>query len=242
MKIRNINISYFKNLNDANEYAFELFRRELDTLKEKNFCLATGSTPVDLYKLFVKSFNEKQTTWKNITSFNLDEYIGLEPNNKFSFRYFMDSNLFNYIDIQKENINFLSGTSNPEQEIVRYEKEMDKAGPFDITLLGVGKNGHIAFNEPGTPRESKTHIIDLTDSTIKANEIYFDNPNDMPRQGITMGIDSIISRSKKIILIAFGESKREALEALISNKVNMNYPITYLLEHNDVEVITDIKL
>lgn len=242
MKIKNINVSFFKDLDDANKYAFELFKKELDTLSKKNFCLATGSTPIELYKLFVKSFNNKQTTWENVTTFNLDEYIGLKPNNEFSFRHFMDSNLFNHIDVKKENINFLSGISKPDLEIKRYEKEMDKAGPFDIALLGVPGSLNAMCPFLPTPRESKTHVIDLTESTIKANEIYFDNPIDMPRQGITMGIDSIISRSKKIILIAFGESKREAIEALLLNKVDNNYPVTYLLEHNDVEVITDIKL
>ena len=145
-----------------------------------------------------------------VTTFNLDEYVGLEPENEQSYHYYMDDILFNqYPYFNRQRIHIPNGNVvDFEQEARRYNQLIESEGPIDIQLLGIGENGHIGFNEPGTSLESETHVVDLTESTIKANSRYFNDESEVPKQAISMGLQSII-KAKRIILLAFGEKRNK---------------------------------
>ncbi len=203
-------------------------------LKEKAplLLLATGNTPIDIYKNLIEFYNKKELSFKNVTTFNLDEYIGIENFEKDSFRYFMNTHLFDHVDIDKNNTFFPDSEKN-------YNDKLDKYKNFDFTILGVGQNGHIAFNEPGSKIETRTNVIELTDSTLKAN---FPGRNEYPTKAITMGLHDIYNKSNLIYLIAYGENKREALEKVLEGKKDLNWPITNLIDHKNIVIFTDLKL
>lgn len=169
-------------------------------------------------------------------TFNLDEYVGLSPENPNSYHYFMFHQFFDHIDIQRENIHIPSGLGNPEENAKDYEKKIEEAGGIDLQLLGIGVNGHIGFNEPGTSFKSHTHIVKLAQSTIEANKRFFSDPNDVPTHAITMGIAQIL-KAKKIILLISGDTKHEAFEQLKSGKITEEFPASALHHHPNVTVI-----
>ncbi|MEI4768494.1 glucosamine-6-phosphate deaminase [Psychrobacillus sp. FJAT-51614] len=196
--------------------------------------LATGSTMIPIYN----GIAESNLDFSQVTAFNLDEYIGLASTNKNSFAFFMNERLFSKKLFKETHIQ--NGIAEDKQlECERYEKKLDRH-PIDIQFLGVGENGHIAFNEPGTSFDSLTHVASLTDSTIEVNSQYFDDHEHMPTQAYTMGIGSIM-KAKKIILLAFGEKKRAAIDALLGNNITEQWPITVLKKHPHVTLITNIK-
>ncbi len=198
--------------------------------------LATGSSPIPLYNALIEDHKKNKTDYLNIKSFNLDEYVDLS--HKYfnqSYRNFMDENLFNKININKNNTFFPSLTN-----YQKYDEMIKKAGGIDVQILGLGVNGHIAFNEPGTPITKKTHIVKITESTREANARFFDNKiNNVPKTAITMGIKTIL-KAKKIILIATGKNKALAISKLFENKYDKNWPVTSLLFHPDVTVFVDL--
>ncbi|TQR21014.1 glucosamine-6-phosphate deaminase [Psychrobacillus vulpis] len=197
--------------------------------------LATGSTMIPVYKKIVES----PLDFSLVTAFNLDEYVGLTPTNKNSYAYFMHEHLFSKKKFKETNIQ--NGVAEDlEVECARYENKLNEH-PLDIQFLGVGENGHIAFNEPGTPFDSVTHVANLTDSTLGVNSQFFDDDEKIPNTAFTMGIASIMN-AKKIILLAFGEKKRLAIEALLGDKITEQLPITVLKKHPHVTVITDILI
>ncbi|WP_370224857.1 glucosamine-6-phosphate deaminase [Cytobacillus sp.] len=201
--------------------------------------LATGSTPVGTYKRLIEDHQSSKTSYKDVTTFNLDEYIGLSGENPQSYRYFMDSVLFNHLDIQKENTFVPNGTHEDlEEECRNYESKLKNHGGIDLQILGIGNNGHIGFNEPGTPFSSKTHIVDLADSTIKANARFFSTIEEVPTQAITMGISTIM-QSREILLLASGEAKADAIQKLLGNGVHEQFPASILRNHPNVKVIAD---
>lgn len=184
-----------------------------------------------------KELTESDLDFSGVTTFNLDEYVGLSASNPNSYAYFMKEHLFSKKPFKETNIP--NGTAEDlEAECARYEDAL-QASKLDIQLLGVGENGHIAFNEPGTPADSVTHVASLTDSTLGVNSQYFENDEKIPETALTMGIASIMS-AKKLILLAFGEKKRPAIEKLLEGKVDSEWTITYILNHPDVTVITDL--
>ena len=199
--------------------------------------LATGTTPIPLYKNLIEAYQNKQVSFKDITTFNLDEYIGLDKTHKASYAYFMRDQLFDHIDIKLENTFIPSGILEPQIAISEFQKALD-AHQVDIQLLGLGSNGHIGFNEPGTPFNSTTHQTDLALSTIEDNSRMFDSIDDVPTQSITMGIQDIM-RASKIILIATGEQKAEAVYGMIHGPVDENLPASILQKHNDVVIYLD---
>lgn len=202
--------------------------------------LATGSTPVDLYKEMIADYEAGNFSYKNIKSYNLDEYVGLDYSHPESYHKFMDVNLFDHIDINKENTFVPDGNAaNLEEAVANYQKLLDKA-QIDVQVLGVGGNGHIGFNEPGTSFESGVHIVDLKEETRKANSRFFDNDiNQVPKQAMTMGIKDIM-RSKHILLLAFGDVKKEAVRALVEgDEVSEDKPCTVLKNHPSVYVFVD---
>lgn len=201
--------------------------------------LATGGSPVGMYKELIRMYEQKELNFSKTTTVNLDEYIGLNPEHNQSYRYFMNNNLFNHINIDKSNTFVPNGLAEDlEAQCKEYDQKIAELGGIDIQLLGVGNNGHIAFNEPNNELSSGTHIISLTDNTIEANARFFDNIDDVPRKAITMGVGGIM-KAKKIILIASGESKAEAIKGIFSGKITTANPATMLQMHRDVTVIVD---
>lgn len=201
--------------------------------------LATGGSPVGMYKELIRMYEQKELNFSKTTTVNLDEYIGLNPEHNQSYRYFMNNNLFNHINIDKSNTFVPNGLAEDlEAQCKEYDQKIVELGGIDIQLLGVGNNGHIAFNEPNSELSSGTHIISLTDNTIEANARFFDNIDDVPRKAITMGVGGIM-KAKKIILIASGESKAEAIKGIFSGKITTANPATMLQMHRDVTIIVD---
>lgn len=201
--------------------------------------LATGGSPIGMYKELIKMYEKKELDFSKVTTVNLDEYIGLNPEHSQSYRYFMNDNLFNHININIANTFVPNGLAKDlEVECKEYDKRIIELGGIDIQLLGVGNNGHIAFNEPDEELSSGTHIITLTEDTIKANARFFANEADVPRRAISMGVGGIM-KSKKIVLIASGESKAEAIKGLFSGKITTDNPASMLQMHRDVTVVVD---
>jgi glucosamine-6-phosphate deaminase len=204
-----------------------------------NLGLATGSTPTGLYKNLIDDHKKNKTSYKQVNTFNLDEYIGISKKDPHSYHYFMCENLFNHIDIPLEQTHIPDGTaSDLEEECRRYEQFIKEHGGIDLQILGIGQNGHIGFNEPGTSFDSRTHIIQLADSTRKANSRFFDSLEDVPTQAITMGIASIME-SKEIYLLVSGAGKAEALARLMNGEISEDFPASVLKKHPNVTIFAD---
>ena len=201
--------------------------------------LATGSSPVGLYKKMIADHNANGTSYENIITFNLDEYIGLDRNHDQSYWTFMHENLFNGIDIPEENVHLPAGDAEDEEaECVRYEAELAKH-TVDLQVLGIGSDGHIGFNEPGASFDSVTHIMELTEQTRKDNARFFDDDIDqVPKYSITMGLASIM-RAKQIIVIATGANKADAVYGMLKGPKTTDCPASVLQDHPDVVVILD---
>ena len=189
--------------------------------------LATGSTPLRMYSELIKMYRSGYLSFREVKSVNLDEYVGLPPTHSQSYSDFMAKNLFDHIDIKHENTYLPSGTADPERECKRYDRLLNRLGRVDIQLLGIGHNGHIAFNEPDSHFPKDTTLVSLTDSTIAANSRFFDSPDDVPRQAISMGIGRIL-RSKRILLLALGEGKAEILERALFGRITPEVPASIL--------------
>ena len=202
-----------------------------DILKEKPDCvlgLATGSSPINMYKELIKKNQAGEISFKNVKSVNLDEYVGLAPDHDQSYRYFMNTNLFDHIDIDKANTNVPSGLAeDPAAECVRYDGVIASMGGVDIQVLGIGNNGHIGFNEPDTHFPKTTSLVDLTDSTIDANARFFASRDLVPTQALSMGIGQIMA-ADKVLLLAFGKGKAEILEKSLFGPVTPNVPASIL--------------
>jgi glucosamine-6-phosphate deaminase len=213
----------------------------INTVKAKNDAilgLPTGSTPIGMYQEVINRYKDN-ISFQNVRTFNLDEYVGLDKSNINSYRYFMDENLFSHIDIKEENIHIPNGVATDiEKECINYENLLKTTGQMDIMYLGIGHNGHIGFNEPDEFFEPYTHIVKLTEDTIEANKRFFDNIESVPKTAITMGIKTIMS-AKKIILLASGESKAEAISKTVKGKITPRVPASILQLHNDVTLIID---
>lgn len=196
--------------------------------------LATGSTMEPVYEGLVASDYD----FSEVTAFNLDEYVGLPADNVHSYAYYMNDLLFSKKKFKKNYIE--NGVADDlDAECKRYEALLNEH-PLDIQLLGIGENGHIAFNEPGTPVNSLTHVVKLTQSTLDVNSQYFSEDETIPATALTMGTASIM-KARKLIVVAFGERKRAALEKFFAGEVTKECPVTLLLNHPDVTLITDLK-
>jgi len=201
--------------------------------------LATGGTPLGMYKELINLYNEKEIDFKLVKTFNLDEYVGIGKENDQSYHYYMMNNLFEFINIPEENINIPDGSAKDiEEECLRYESAIKQAGGIDIQVLGIGTNGHIGFNEPDVNFEAETHLVKLEESTIQANSIYFKTIKEVPTTAVSMGIKTIMN-SRKIVLLANGLSKAEAIYGLVNGKINPNLQASILQLHPDVTLILD---
>ncbi|MEK6264675.1 MAG: glucosamine-6-phosphate deaminase [Clostridium sp.] len=201
--------------------------------------LATGDTPLGMYSELIKLYNKKEIDFREVKSFNLDEYYGIDENNNQSYYYYMMNNFFKHINISHENINVPNGDAeNIYEECLRYENEIKKSGGIDIQVLGIGVNGHIGFNEPDINFEAETHLVNLDDTTIESNSRLFKRIEDVPTKAISMGIKTIMY-SKRIVLLASGLSKADAIYKTINGKINPETPASILQLHQDVTVILD---
>lgn len=201
--------------------------------------LATGSTPIGMYELLAEKNKAGEISFSEVKSFNLDEYYKIAPDNDQSYHYFMNENLFSKVDIKPENTHILDGlTEDPEKECADFEKKIEEAGGIDLQVLGIGQNGHIGFNEPDGALNAVTHLTALTESTINANSRNFEKIEDVPTHALTMGVGSIL-KAKKIILLANGESKKDAVAELMNNDIKTSCPASLLKVHPDVVLICD---
>ena len=201
--------------------------------------LATGSTPVGLYKQLIEWYNKGDLDFSQITSVNLDEYKGLSGDNDQSYRYFMNTNLFDHVNIDKTRTYVPNGLEeDSDKACADYNEIIRSVGGIDIQLLGIGGNGHIGFNEPGEAFEKETHCVDLTESTIKANARFFESMDEVPKQAYTMGIKNIM-QARKVLLIVSGEGKAEILDKVLYGPVTPQVPASILQLHNDLTVVAD---
>lgn len=201
--------------------------------------LATGSTPVGTYKNLVEWYKNGDLDFSTLSSCNLDEYRGLSPENDQSYRYFMNTNLFDHVNIRKDHTFVPDGLQeNSDKACQMYEQIIRDLGGIDLQLLGLGHNGHIGFNEPAEEFPKITHCVDLTESTIQANKRFFEKESDVPRQAYTMGIGTIMS-AKKILVVVSGKDKAEILSKIINGPITPQVPATILQLHPDVTIVAD---
>lgn len=203
--------------------------------------LATGSTPEGLYEEMALRHAQGGLDFSQVRTVNLDEYVGLEGTHPQSYRYFMEEKLFSKVNIRRENTHVPQGTAQDLEAAVKgYEALLKSMGAPELQVLGIGANGHIGFNEPGTELEMWSHVADLTEETIEANARFFQTRDEVPRQAISMGIGSIF-RAKRILLMAFGESKAQAIKALENSKIDTAIPATLLKLHPNVTIVLDVE-
>ena len=201
--------------------------------------LATGSTPIGMYQQLVEWFKKGDVDFSQVRSVNLDEYVGLAPTHDQSYRYFMQSNLFDHINILPENTNVPNGLAEDlDAECARYNKVIADLGGVDLQVLGMGHNGHIAFNEPGDDFGLETHVVDLTDSTIDANARFFASRDEVPRKALTMGIRSIM-QARHILVVVNGEAKADIVKAAFTGPVTPEVPASVLQLHPNLSLVGD---
>jgi glucosamine-6-phosphate deaminase len=201
--------------------------------------LATGSSPLGVYRELIKLNKEKKVDFSKVTTVNLDEYRGLAGNNPQSYRYFMDNNFFNHINILKENTFIPDGMSDDvDKECRKYDEKIESLGGIDLQVLGIGHNGHIGFNEPSDFLSLGTHLTKLSKDTIDANSRFFSSIEEVPTEAVTMGLGGIM-KARKILLIAYGEKKADIISKLAEGKISTKIPASILQVHNNVLVIVD---
>ena len=230
-------VRIFNNADEIALAASELFVKIINDKNDAVLGLATGATPVPTYGKLIEAYNSGKVSFKKVRTFNLDEYCDLPKSDKNSYYSFMHENLFNHIDVNEDNVNFLNGNaSDAEAECERYDNLINEKR-IDIQLLGVGRNGHIGFNEPANKFTKGSFKVRLTQSTIDANSIYFDE-NPMPHYALTMGTVSIM-KSKQIIMIATGKSKQDAIYGMVHGDITPACPASVLQLHPDVHIFLD---
>lgn len=201
--------------------------------------LATGSTPIGLYKELVEGYEKGDLDFSEVKTVNLDEYKGLNRENDQSYYYFMHDNLFDHINIPEENTHLPNGMEpDSEKECARYTKLIQSMGGVDLQLLGIGHNGHIGFNEPSESFDKEVHCVNLTQSTIEANKRFFASADDVPKQAYTMGIKTIM-QAKKILIVANGEGKADIVRDAFFGPITPQVPASVLQLHNDVTLVAD---
>ena len=230
-------------IDSAENIAARAAQRYVDLLNAKPEAVlghATGSTPLGLYAELVRRNRAGHMSYAKAVSFNLDEYAGLDGSHDQSYRYFMNHNLFDYIDIRKEMTFGPSGLDLSEASAAAYDKAIEAAGGIDLQLLGIGNNGHIGFNEPGTPFGSITHLVELTESTRQANARFFASIDEVPTHAVTMGVKTVMN-AKAVILMAIGQAKAPIIKATLQGPVTEQVPASVLQLHPDVEFYLDFE-
>lgn len=227
------------NYDEMSKKAADIVASQIILKPESVVGLATGGTPVGFYNELIKIHKDGKFSFKEVKTFNLDEYYGLDKDNTQSYHYYMMKNLFNHIDINIENINIPSGTAKDiEVECKAYEARIKNAGGIDIQVLGIGTNGHIGFNEPDVKFEAITHLVKLDEETIEANSRFFNSIEEVPKSAISMGIKTIM-HAKKIVLLASGIEKAKVIERMMNGDITPDLPASILQLHPDVTLILD---
>ncbi|WP_085993128.1 glucosamine-6-phosphate deaminase [Oceanobacillus senegalensis] len=228
-----------KDYDELSEKACRFIIDKVAQIEKPVLGLATGSTPEGLYQRLVEKNRQDEVSFKDLSTFNLDEYVGLAKSHPNSYYHYMYEKLFKHIDISMDQVHIPSGdVANLEEECMEYEKQIRSVGQIDVQVLGLGVNGHIGFNEPGTPLSSLTHVVDLDSSTRKANARFFDSIDEVPEKAITMGIETIME-SREILLLVSGESKAKAVTRLLNGEVSSEFPASILQKHKHVTMIAD---
>ena len=228
-----------RNYDEMSRLAADEIASVISSESEPVLGLATGSSPIGTYRELVRLFDDGEISFKDVTTFNLDEYVGLDGSHVQSYRYFMNYNLFDHVDIDRSRTHVPSGVSDDvEYECSRYDLQIEEAGGIDIQLLGIGHNGHIGFNEPSDIFPKTTHEVKLAESTISANSRLFDSIEDVPRSAVTMGIGTIMA-ARKILLIANGSDKSYIVKKALFDDVTPEVPASILQFHPNVIVIAD---
>lgn len=231
-----------KDYEKLSELACNVVCKHLKENKKTVLGLPTGSTPIGMYKALIQLYQKDNNILKNVITFNLDEYIGLEKNHPQSYHNFMFENFFDYVNIPEENIHIpKANTSYLNLECDNYEQKIDKLGPIDLQILGIGENGHIGFNEPNTPFDSLTHIVQLDEITRKSNARFFNSLEEVPKQAITMGIKTIM-KSEEILLLVSGKNKQKTLDIFLNKQITESFPASILHKHKNVTVVTDLEI
>lgn len=227
------------NYDEMSKKAADIVASQIILKPESVVGLATGGTPVGFYRELIKIHKDGKFSFKEVKTFNLDEYYGLDKDNTQSYHYYMMDNLFKHIDMNIENVNIPSGTAKDiEIECKTYEAKIKSAGGIDIQVLGIGTNGHIGFNEPDVKFEAITHLVKLDEETIEANSRFFNSIEEVPKSAISMGIKTIM-HAKKIVLLASGSEKAKVIERMINGDITPDLPASILQLHPDVTLILD---
>lgn len=235
----NMKIYKVSNYEEMSKKAANILAAQITLKPDSVLGLATGSTPLGTYQELVKKYENQELDFSNIKTVNLDDYKGLEPTNPMGYRYYMNHNLFSKVNINIQNT-FIpnSMTENSEVACADYNAILEKLGPADIQMLGLGHDGHIGFNEPADSFSEKTVCVDLDERTIEANQRFFASKKEVPKQAYTMGIGTIMM-AKKILLLVSGEDKAEILDKVLTASVTPHIPGTILRFHQDVILIAD---
>lgn len=235
-----MNLRIFESEIELDWEAAKALQFEIKNKPNLKLGLATGMSPVGLYRELVNLYNAGELSFRDVTSYNLDEYVGLDREHPYSFFQFMNQHLFKHIDLDEERIHIPNGcVEDVEKEVKRYNSLLGQEGQLDVQILGIGLNGHIGFNEPGETLSADTHIVTLSEHTRKVNSKYFNTLEEVPKKAITMGIGNIL-RAKKIIFIAKGEEKSEIVRQAFKGPVDPNCPGTFLQLHGNVDVFLDL--
>ena len=233
-----MNVIIAKSYDEMSKKAFEIMKATIKEKKNATLGLATGSTPIGLYEEMIADHKACGTSYAEVSTFNLDEYVGLDYSSDQSYVYFMREHLFDHIDIKLENTNIENGkAADPAAECARYNALLAE-NTVDLQILGIGSNGHIAFNEPGTPFDSVTHVVDLTETTIKDNSRLFNSIDEVPKQAFTMGLSNIMT-AKKIVVLANGANKAKAVYGMVHGEITEDLPASILQNHSDCTLICD---
>lgn len=228
-----------ENYDEVSKAAAKIVASQLILKPSSVLGLATGSTPLGMYKILAEMNKKDEIDFSEAETFNLDEYYPIDSSNNQSYRYFMNENLFSKVNIDIEKTHVPCGTAaNPQKECTSYEKMIKESGGIDLQILGIGQNGHIGFNEPGASLNSGTHLTMLTENTINANSRFFKNKDDVPQRALTMGIGTIL-KAKKIVLLASGANKHRVVSELLNGGINTDVPASMLKLHSDVILICD---
>lgn len=227
-----------KDYDEVSKKAASIVIKEINKNPELKIGLATGSSPIGLYKNLIEAYQSNKISFKNVVSYNLDEYIGIDRSHPQSYYAFMYENLFKHIDIQDENVHIPDNDINRIDHLAEDYNKVLHDNQLDVQILGIGTNGHIGFNEPGTPLGNETFIVTLDEQTRLDNSRFFDSIDEVPKYAITMGIKNIMY-SKKIVLIASGKEKASVIQKMIKGKVTKNLPASILQLHPDCTVIID---
>jgi glucosamine-6-phosphate deaminase len=228
-----------KDYKEISVKAAELILKQIHEKPNAVLGLATGSTMLGTYKELVSDFRKQRTSYKQVKTFNLDEYVGLPPSNRNSYHFYMKYHLFRHLDISIAATYIPNGmAADLEQECFQYEQCIQTVGGIDLQLLGIGINGHIGFNEPGTSFLSRTHVVQLDECTRKANARFFSSIEEVPTKAITMGITTIME-SRRIILLVSGVKKATILSQLLESEIDEMLPASVLKNHPDVTILAD---